>query len=178
MATKYKLRINLQQNRGRPRKELNEEEKIWLIEFLNRSDISYTNPGRKDHVHIGKIDGESKYKQKQYLLWSLREIVSVANCNEAVDESFESKFNKKLISSQLYDFLKIQKEYVYNINILHASCLREICENSSLLTKGLNKLKRKFEERLPNNPHDLVEKFSCDSDKVECMLEKTAKIQV
>ena len=129
-------------------------------------------------MYIGKIDGESKYKQKQYLLWSLREIVSVANCNEAVDESFESKFNKKLISSQLYDFLKIQKEYAYNINILHASCLREICENSSLLTKGLNKLKRKFEERLPNNPHDLVEKFSCDSDKVECMLEKTAKIQV
>ena len=62
LATKYKLRINLQQNRGRPRRELNEEEKICLIEFLNRSDISYTNPGRKDHVYIGKIDGESKYK--------------------------------------------------------------------------------------------------------------------
>ena len=68
LATKYKLRINLQQNCGRPRKELNEEEKIWLIEFLNRSDISCTNPGRKDHVYTGKIDSESKYKQKQYLL--------------------------------------------------------------------------------------------------------------
>ena len=68
MATKYKLRINLQQNCGRPRKELNEEEKIWLIEFLNKSDISCTNPGRKDHVYAGKIDSESKYKQKQYLL--------------------------------------------------------------------------------------------------------------
>ena len=50
----------------------------------------------------------------------------------------------------------------------------EICENSSLLTKRLNKLKRKFKERLPNNPHDLVEKFSCDSDKAVCMLEKSA----
>ena len=40
LATKYKLRINFQQNRGRPRKKLNEEEKIWLIEFLNRFDIS------------------------------------------------------------------------------------------------------------------------------------------
>ena len=65
LATKYKLRIIFQQNRGRPRKELNEEEKIWLIEFLNRFKISYTNPGRKDHVYIGKIDGKSKYKQKQ-----------------------------------------------------------------------------------------------------------------
>ena len=50
----------------------------------------------------------------------------------------------------------------------------EICENSSLLTKRLNKLKRKFKERLPNNPHDLVEKFSCDSDKAVCMLERSA----
>ena len=65
LATKYKLRIIFQQNRRRPRKELNEEEKIWLIEFLNRFNISYTNPGSKDHVYIGKIDGKSKYKQKQ-----------------------------------------------------------------------------------------------------------------
>ena len=34
LGTKYRLRIKLQQNRGRPRKELNEEEKI------NRSNIS------------------------------------------------------------------------------------------------------------------------------------------
>ena len=34
LGTKYRLRINLQQNRGRPCKELNEEEKI------NKSDIS------------------------------------------------------------------------------------------------------------------------------------------
>ena len=141
---------------------------------MNRSDLSYTNPGPKNHVYIGKIGGESKYKQKQYLLLPLLEIVSIANCNEAVNESFESKFNKKLTFSQLYDIPKIHKEYTYNINIPHASCLCEICENSSLLTKRLNKLKRKFKERLPNNPYDLVEKFSCDSDKAVCMLEKSA----
>ena len=81
-------------------------------------------------MYLGKIDGESKHEQKQYLLWPLREIVSIANRNEASDESFESKCNKKLTFSQLYDFLKIHKEYVYNINIPHASCLCEICENS------------------------------------------------
>ena len=37
LGTKYKLRINLQ---GRPHKEPNDEEKIWLIEFHDRSDRS------------------------------------------------------------------------------------------------------------------------------------------
>ena len=96
LATKYKLRINLQESRGRPRKELNNEKKICLIEFRDRSDITYTNAGRKNHIYIGMFDCESKYKQKQYLLWPLREIVSIANGNNEVNESFESKFNKKI----------------------------------------------------------------------------------
>ena len=62
LATKYKLRINSQESRGRTCKELNDEEKIWLIEFLDRSDIIYTNAGRKNHIYIGTFDGESKYK--------------------------------------------------------------------------------------------------------------------
>ena len=32
--------------------------------------------------------------------------------------------------------------------------------------------KKKFKEKLPNNPHDLVESFRCYSDEAECMLEK------
>ena len=167
----------MKEKRGRPRKELTEREKIWLVEFLDRSDISYTNPGREDSVYIGKINGESQYMQKKYLVWPLREIVSIANSQEAVDESFESKFDKILTFSQLCDFLKGHKEYVYNINIPHASCLCEICENSSLLAKGLNKLKRKLKTRLPTNPYDLVETFSCDSDEVVCMLEKCSSCQ-
>ena len=84
-ATKYKLRINLKEKRGRPCKKLYEREKIWLFEFADRSDISYTNPGRKDSVYIGKINGESQYIQKKYLLWPLREIFSIANSQEAID---------------------------------------------------------------------------------------------
>ena len=37
--------------------------------------------------------------------------------------------------------------------------------------RGLNN-ENKFKEKLPNNPHDLAERFSCNSDKVEYMLEK------
>ena len=124
-----------------------------------------------NHIYIGKFDGETKYKQKQYLLWPLREIVSIFNGIDEVNESFEAKFNKNLTFSQVNDFFKSHKYYVYNTDIPHVSCLCEICENSSLLVRGMNKQK-KFKEDLPNNPHDLVERFSCNSDDAECMLEK------
>ena len=42
LATKYKLRINLKEKGGRPCKELTKREKTWLVEFLDRSNISYT----------------------------------------------------------------------------------------------------------------------------------------
>ena len=124
-----------------------------------------------NHIYIGKFDGETKYKQKQYLLWPLREIVSIFNGIDEVNESFEAKFNKNLTFSQVNDFFKSHKYYVYNTDIPHVSCLCEICENSSLLVRGMNKQK-KFKENLPNNPDDLVERFSCNSDDAECMLEK------
>ena len=59
--------------------ELNDEEREWLIEFLDRSDISYTTPGRKDHVYVGKINGEKQYQQKRYLLWKLRDLHEIAD---------------------------------------------------------------------------------------------------
>ena len=171
LATKYNLRVDLKENRGRRRKELSDEEKMWLIEFLNRSDISYTNPGRKDNVYIGKFNGESKYKQRQYLLWPLRDLILMANGTEEMKDSFVLKFEKKLTFSQFYDFLKRHKEYVYNTNIPHSSCLCEICENASLFAKGLNSQRRKLKGKLPTNPHELIEMFSCNSDEADCMLE-------
>ena len=80
-------------------------------------------------------------------------------------------FEEKLKFSQLCDFLKRHKEHVYNSNIPHSSCLCEICENTSLLAKGLNRQKRKLEEKLPTSPHDLAEMFSCSSVEPACMLE-------
>ena len=112
LATKYKLRINLQENQGTCREELNENEKNWLIEFLSRSDITYTYSGRKDHVYIDKFNSEKKYKQRQYLPWPLRDILSLANSNADKEESFETKFGKELTFSQLYDFLTSQEVYI------------------------------------------------------------------
>ena len=92
LATKYQLRVNFKETRGRTCKELVEEEMIWLIEFLNRSDITYTNPGHKDNVYIGKLNGKSQYKQREYLLWPLRDILLMANGTEKMEDSYESKF--------------------------------------------------------------------------------------
>ena len=47
----YELRINLNGNkRGRKAKVITQEQENWLFDVLERSDMTYTNPGRKDHV--------------------------------------------------------------------------------------------------------------------------------
>ena len=41
---------------------------------VGRSDITSINPGKSDHVYIGKFEGKSQYIQKQYLLRKLRDV--------------------------------------------------------------------------------------------------------
>lgn len=41
---------------------------------VGRSDITSINPGKRDHVYIGKFEGKSQYIQKQYLLRKLRDV--------------------------------------------------------------------------------------------------------
>ena len=44
LAEKYKVKFQFKKSaRGRPRKDLNEEEKQWLTEFLARANLTYTN---------------------------------------------------------------------------------------------------------------------------------------
>ena len=64
LAKKYNLKIQLKNNRGRKPKVLSEEQEKWIIDFLERPEMTYTNPGRKDHVYIGKINGEKQFVQK------------------------------------------------------------------------------------------------------------------
>ena len=83
MLASKTLRIKLYDNKGRPKKELDPDEERWLLEFLDRPDISRQTPGRKDTVYIGKLNGERQYKQKRYLQWTLRELIEIVNGSAA-----------------------------------------------------------------------------------------------
>ena len=171
LVKKYETRIQFKENRGRPRKDLSDEQQQWLTTFLERSDITYMNPGRKDCVYSGKVDGDRKYEQRRYLLWTLHDLLEIINGNSFIEneESFITwNIGTPMTFAQLYDFVKENKAYSFNKSIPHATCLCEVCENCVLLVKGFNKCKNIF-ETLPTNPHDLIEKYACDSNLKDCM---------
>ena len=132
----------MSKNRGRPRKELSDEKKDWMIEFFSRSDMTYTNPGRQDNDYIGKVDCEQKYLPRQYLLWTLKDLLVIINGSELHSSNLVSTFSEKLSFSQFHDFIENHKQFVYNKNIPHTSCLCDTCENIVLLAKVLNNYKR------------------------------------
>ena len=49
--------------------------KKWLLEFLDRPDVGYTTPGRKDHWYVGKHEGQRQHIQKRYLFRKIRDPV-------------------------------------------------------------------------------------------------------
>ena len=44
LESKHQTWIKKHENSGRPRKELSDEKKNWMIDFLSQSDMTYTNP--------------------------------------------------------------------------------------------------------------------------------------
>ena len=64
VSKKYQLCIVMNKKRGLKAKGLTDEEKQWIRYVLDRADLVYVNLGRKDHVYIGKKDGEQQYCQK------------------------------------------------------------------------------------------------------------------
>ena len=174
LASKFNVKIQLAEKAGRKKNGLSEEENQYVINFLNRADISDTTPGRRDNVYQGKFNKVKKFFQKRYLLWTIRDIMDIINGSKTVQsdvpsDSFEAKFGKKVTFRQLYDLLKRHKQYVFNQKIPQWSCLCEIYENAIFLANGIKKLLP--ECRLPETIHELVAKFSCN-DTEDCMTGK------
>ena len=71
LVKKFKLRITVHNKSGRKKIELNEEEETWIENFLERSGITYTFPGRADTVYVGMDDSKREYKLKRYIFWKL-----------------------------------------------------------------------------------------------------------
>ena len=122
-------------------------------------------------MYVGKTDGERRYKQRLYLWWNLGDLLDIINGTGKVEvtDTFYQKFNKLLTFSQLHDFVKYHKEYCYNQNISHGSCLYEICENCVLLGKGLN---TRLLCPLPTNPHELIKRFLCNVQEINCVMDR------
>ena len=172
LSKKFDLRINLStKKKGRPGNELCTDEIDWLSEFMERPDITYTNPRRRDQKYIGKENGKSKFVPIRYLLWTLRDLLDMINgCPLVAQEKFDGIvdiFDKKLTFRQLYNFVKSRKYFVFNRDIPHASCLCEICENIVYLAKSID-------AKVKSTPYQsyaysLVETYSCDSSLEDCM---------
>ena len=73
----------------------------------------------KDQKYTGKVNGESTFVQRCYLLWTLGKIVDVLNGLPSTGTvwSFFSKWSKKISFRQLYDFVKNHPEFVFNRDI-------------------------------------------------------------
>ena len=63
LAKKFNLRVAVHNKSGRKKNELSEEKEEWIENFLERSDITYTTPGKMDTVYVGTYGGKRKYKQ-------------------------------------------------------------------------------------------------------------------
>ena len=69
LANKVKLCIKPTQSKaGRPKTEYTESGKEWLKNNLDKLDIIYVTPDRKNHGYVGKVDGKRQYVQKRYLI--------------------------------------------------------------------------------------------------------------
>ena len=85
---------------------------------MDRSDMNYINPGKRDHAYVGKPEGKSQYVQKQYLLWKLIDVLYIiVSGNEIVGFqdyklTFQDRFEKKLSFSNLCNFFKSHKQYI------------------------------------------------------------------
>ena len=83
--------------------------------------------------------------------------------------SFAEVFEFGLSFRQMYNFLKMHKEVAYNSGIPYSSCLCKVCENASLLAKGINS-KLKSSDILSPSAHDLIETHTCYSSSKDSML--------
>ena len=99
---------------------------------------------------------------KKYLLWSLNDCLSILNNQE---DGFSTKFEADLLFAVFYRFMKRHKQFVYQRDIPETSCLCEVYENAAMMAKAL----RKEKSGHPTNAHDIVEKYSCDSNDPKCM---------
>ena len=85
-----------------------------MSKIVEQPEMTYTNLGIKDNVYICKINGSKQYVQKRYLLWTLRDTLSILNNQE---DGFCVHFEEDLSFSAFYHFIKCKKQFVFQRDI-------------------------------------------------------------
>ena len=99
-----------------------------IISFFERPGISYCKPSRKDMVYIDKDEnGESQFRCRHYMLWTLKEIVSIFNSEH--DDQITYYTVQKIISEE--------KHLLQSTRTPEDDCRCEKCENAELLLKAI-----------------------------------------
>lgn len=139
-----------------------------VLAFLEEADISYVCPGRKDTVYIGKNDtGESMYKPKHYLRWTLDEIVSMFN-TEKEDDAKVSYYRVNKVAS-------VNKHIKLSSEKPDEDCRCEMCENVDLLLDVISKTLRRENEKslakkVPVDAIEFAQTLVCDIHSKKCVL--------
>ena len=99
-----------------------------VISFLEKLDISYCKPGRKDTVYIGKDEnGESQYQPHHYMLLTFKEIVSM----------FNSEHDDQITYCTVQKIISEEKHLLQSAQTPEDNCRCEKCENVELLLKAI-----------------------------------------
>lgn len=103
LSQKIYLQIIFNSKKPRhPENDLSEDEVERLCQFMDRTDITYTHPRKKD--------GKSKFVSIRDLLWAIRDLLEIINGCSGIAQSerdnFPIIFDKKLTFRKQYKFLK------------------------------------------------------------------------
>ena len=138
-----------------------------ILKFLEQPDISYVCPGRKDTVYVGKDErGESIYRAKHFLRWTLDEILSMYNDGKDDCDTVSYYRVQKVVSQTKH--LKLASEKPDD------DCRCEQCENVELILDSIYKTLRKEDERdmahnLPDDGIVLAKSIVCDIHNLKCV---------
>ena len=80
-----------------PQKEENLSCQTIILDFLKSEGMTYTMTARKEQAYIEKYENNvCQYKSKHYLLWTLKEMLSMLNIDSPNEYSFFIKFREKI----------------------------------------------------------------------------------
>ena len=67
LAQKFEMRITLPGKRGRKNRTMTEDQENFLLNLFERSGMTYTNPGSKGNVYLGKTNGKKNINTEKLL---------------------------------------------------------------------------------------------------------------